>query len=321
MESMPLKEKILQLQFPFHRMKTSLEKLTKLRETAVMSSRSKEGKEAMKWLKDNQALVAELLFRAKEPYYNWLPYRNRSDGSPSHQYYHIYNTGKYKGCVACGGNRIGKTALGAFVSALIVTGEHPTYATPPEGILWIVGLDSKAVESVCRPMFESMIPSRYKRNGKWNGKNAMWELVSDNRRWEVWFKSVDSGRPKFQGAKIDFAWIDEEPLKEGVFQEIELRLTDNRGVWLLTATPVEGTKWLKDTLERPDVFYTMAGMRENPYIPLEEIDRLCKQLPEDERQVRIEGKYLIFSGRPVFDRNILAELELQAVPGRTGGLY
>lgn len=320
MASTPLNAKIPPFQLPFHRMRNSLDRLTKLKELAAMSSHMKKGKQAMEWLQNNQPLVAETLNRAKEPYYKWTPYRNRSDGSPSWQHQIIHHVGKYKGLVACGGNRIGKSVLGAFNTALMVTGEHPVYESPTNGIAWIVGLDSKAIASVCRPIFEEVIPSRYRENGKWNGKNDMWILESDGRRWEVWFKSVDAGRQKFQGTKIDFAWIDEEPMKDGVFREIELRLTDKAGLWLLTATPVEGTKWLKDTLERPDVGYTMAGMRENPYIPMEEIDNLCRQLPEDERQVRIEGKYIIFGGRPVFDRHAIADQEIGLEPYVSGSL-
>jgi phage terminase large subunit-like protein len=225
-----------------------------------------------------------------------------------------------KGCVACGANRIGKTLWGAFTAALIVTGEHPTYRSPRKGIAWLIGADSKMVESIVRPYFEELIPQRYKDNGKWNGKNWMWKLRSDGREWDVWFKSVDSGRVKFQGAKIDFAWIDEEPQKTEVFTETEMRLIDKGGIWLLTATPVEGTKWLKDTIERSDVFCTMSGMRENPYIPVEEIEKIARQLPDDERKVRIEGEYLIFGGRPVFNWDLLKELEGSASPFEEGVL-
>jgi len=313
-------EPMLQLQFPFHRMKTSIDKLTRLKETAALLSPSKKARQALEWLKANQELVAELLKRAKEPYYRMLPYRNRSDGGPSWQYKIISQIGKKKGCVACGANRIGKSQIGAFICALIITGEHPTYVSPEKGILWIVGLDAKAIDSVCRPMFEQMIPERYKSGGHWNGKSMKWDLKSGNREWEVWFKSVDAGRQKFQGAKIDFAWVDEEPLKEGVFSEIEARTIDKQAPWLLTATPIEGTRWLKTTIERPDVFSTLAGMRENPHIPLTEIERYAKGLTEDERQVRVEGKYITFGGRPVFDRAIIAEMELQADACEAGNL-
>lgn len=201
---------------------------------------------------------------------------------------------------------------------MMVTGEHPTYKSPKQGRAWIVGLDSKAIEAVQKPYFEQFIPKRYIENGKWNGKHNYWTFNSDGRQWQVWFKSVDSGKKKFASDKIDFVWIDEEPLKEGIFPEIEMRLVDKQGIWLMTATPVEGTRWLKDTLERDDVFYTMAGMKENPYLSVEEIEKVARQLTKDERAVRIDGKYIIFGGRPVFDIDTLEEMEKHVKPYREG---
>ncbi len=208
--------------------------------------------------------------------------------------------------------------LGGFVTSLFVTGEHPRYKSPQNGRAWIVGLDSKAIEAIQKPYFEMFMPKRWLDSGKYNGKHNYWTFDCEGRHWEVWFKSVDSGRKKFQGDKIDFGWVDEEPLKEGVFTEFEMRTIDNAAPWLMTATPVEGTRWLKETLERDDVFFTMAGMRENPYIPLEEIEKIASKLPKDERDVRIEGKYLIFGGRPVFDRNLLMAIEKKASSHREG---
>lgn len=195
--------------------------------------------------------------------------------------------------------------MGSFVSSLIITGEHPTYKSPQNGICWLVAHETKKIAEVIQPMFERMIPQRYKDNGKYNGKLLKWELEADGRKWEVWFKSGESGRKAFEGAKIDFAWIDEEPKDTRIFSEIERGLIDNQGIWLMTATPVMGTKWLRDILERSDVFRTMAGMRENPYLPLDEIEKYAKQLSDDEREVRIDGKYVIFGGRPVFDYKLL----------------
>lgn len=248
-----------------------------------------------------------------------LPYRNRKDGSPSWQYEVIAEAPNQKGVVACGANRIGKSAMGGFTTALIVTGEHPTYESPKNGRAWIVGLDSKAIEAVQKPYFEKFMPARYIETGKWNGKHNYWVFDSDGRHWEVWFKSVDSGKKKFQSDAIDFAWVDEEPLKEGVFKELEVRLIDKQGIWMMTATPIEGTRWLQETLERDDVFYTMAGMRQNPYIPLIEIEKAAAKMTPDERDVRIEGKYIIFGGRPVFDRNLLIKLR-ENVIGYADGL-
>lgn len=320
MDCTPPSKKMLRLEFPYHRIQTYLAKLSKLKEAAALSSHTKQGKEALNWLRKNANLVLEVTNRAKEPYYKTLPYRNRSDGMPGWQFRIIWDAPKWKGRVACGANRIGKSQLGAFETALVVTGEHPTYKTPDQGRAWVVGPDSKMLAAVERPYFEKMLPKRYFENGKWNGKHEYWTVNADGREWEVWFKSCDSGRAKFQGDAIDYAWVDEEPLKEGVFDELEMRLIDRRGKWLMTATPVEGTKWLKDQIDDEDVGYTLAGMRENPYICLDEIERAARKLSADERAVRVDGKYLIFGGRPVFDRQKVAELEALSLPFMTGSL-
>lgn len=313
-------EKMLKLEFPYHRMMNSLEALKRLKESAALSSHTSKGKMALNYLQTHKELIVETLERSSEPFYKELPYRNRSDGQPSWQYRILWDAPLYKGRVACGANRIGKSRLGGFETALMVTGEHPRYKSPKDGRAWIVGLDSTVIEAVEKPYFELFMPKRYMDSGKWNGKFSYWTFDCDGRHWEVWFKSVDSGRQKFQGDAIDYAWIDEEPIKDGVFSELEMRMVDRKAPWLLTATPVEGTKWLKDTLDREDVGYTLAGMRQNPYIDLKEIARKEKTMPEDERMVRIEGKYLIFGGRPVFNRSIVAELEVAAIPYTDGEL-
>ena len=201
---------------------------------------------------------------------------------------------------------------------MIVTGDHPTYKSPTNGRLWIVGLDSNVIEAVEKPYFEMFMPKRYMDSAKWNGKYNYWKFNCDGRSWEVWFKSVDSGRKKFQGDAIDFAWVDEEPLKDGVFNELEMRMVDRQAPWLMTATPVEGTRWLKEQLDREDVYFTMAGMRDNPYIPMVEIDKFVATHAKDEVEVRVDGKYIIFGGRPVFNRDVIKELEDNATTFEEG---
>ena len=70
----------------------------------------------------------------------------------------------------------------------------------------------------------------------------------------------------------------------------------------MTATPVLGTAWLKaKTEDKKNIFTTFGAMWDNPYLPEQEIAERSADMTEEERLVRIEGKYLIFGGRPVFD--------------------
>lgn len=252
---------------------------------------------------NSRELIREILSRASEPFYRYEPYFNRTDGTPSWQWDFLLAASEYKGRVALGANRIGKSEQGAYETALAVTGQHPARDFPAHGIGWIIGLDNAMIRDIDRPMFEKFLPQRFKT--KYYKQDNIWECYCDDRMWKIVFKSTEMGSDKFQGAKIDFAWFDEEPKRTEIFNEVETRLIDNRGVWWMTATPIRGTKWLKDLSERYDVYKTFAGMRENPYLPLAEVEEMAKRLPEDERMVRIEGQYIIFGGRPIFNRGQL----------------
>src|SRR6056297_574589 len=113
MESTHHRNSKLKLEFPYHRMQNYLKRLRKLKELAALSTNTKKGKEALSWLTANKTLIGEILTRAKEPYYKMVPYRNRSDNGPSWQYDILWEAPNWKGRVACGANRIGKSQFGA----------------------------------------------------------------------------------------------------------------------------------------------------------------------------------------------------------------
>jgi phage terminase large subunit-like protein len=254
-------------------------------------------------------IAEEVLERSERKLYNYIPYYNRSNNSPGWQWHYMAAASKKfkkKGRVALGANRIGKSEQGAYESVLAVIGKHPFREFPENGKAWIVGLDNPMIRDIDRPLFESFLPERFKY--KFYKQDNLWEIKGEGREWIVYFKSTEMGREKFQGAQIDFCWIDEEPKKIEIWTEIETRLVDRAGIWWMTATPVNGTKWLKSLSERKNVYKTMAGMKENPHLPLDEIVELEKNLPEDEVATRILGEYVTFGGRPVFDRKILRDL-------------
>jgi phage terminase large subunit-like protein len=256
-----------------------------------------------------KSIVQHLLERANHKLYQYIPYFNRKGGDPSWQWHFMAASDRkfgFKGRVALGANRIGKSEQGAYETVLAVIGKHPFRDFPNNGIAWVVGLDNPMIRDIDRPLFESFLPDRFRH--KFYKQDNLWEIKGEGREWIVVFKSTEMGREKFQGAKIDFAWVDEEPKKTDIWAEIETRLVDKGGIWWMTATPVDGTKWLKDLSEREDVYKTMAGMVNNPYIPEIEIEKLRRSLAEDQIATRIEGEYITFGGRPVFDRGILRHL-------------
>lgn len=297
------KKSISDIVLPSHQMRNSLQSLELLAGNA-------------EWLAqmENKSLMAEILERSKHPFYQYEPYFNRSNGEPGWQWKFLTAIQGHKGRVALGANRIGKSEQGAYEVVLAVTGRHPLRDFPACGIGWIVGLDNPMIRDIDRPLFEKFMPNRFKK--KFYKQDNIWLLEGDGREWKIVFKSTEMGADKFQGAQIDFAWVDEEPKRTDLFSEMEVRLVDRSGIWWMTATPVRGTRWLKDLSERDDVYTTFAGMRENPYLPMEEVEALARKLAEDERMVRIEGQYIIFGGRPVFDRKKLTAIQEQTISNR-----
>jgi len=87
-----------------------------------------------------------------------------------------------------------------------------------------------------------------------------------------------------------------------------MRLVDREGNWWMTATPVNGTAWLKKLTEKEDVLTTFGAMWDNPYLPIEEIESAASELTEEERLVRIEGEYVVFGGHPVFNIRLLTRM-------------
>jgi phage terminase large subunit-like protein len=215
---------------------------------------------------------------------------------------------EYSGRVALGANRIGKSDQGAYECILAITGKHPYRAFPARGRLWIVGLDYNMVRDINLPKFNKLLPRNYEIHSTYNKSDKIWWIQGEGREWKVQFKSSDSGREKFQGDEIDAIWFDEEPAKTDIFSECMMRLVDRAGIWWMTATPVNGSAWLKALSEREDVFCTSGAMWDNPYLPEEEVEKAAAELDEEERLVRIEGQYIVFGGSPVFKISILTHM-------------
>jgi phage terminase large subunit-like protein len=212
----------------------------------------------------------------------------------------------FKGRIALGGNRIGKSDQGAYECVLAVTGKHPFRKYPAQGKGWIVGLDYNMVRDINLPKFNKFLPRNYEISSEFSKADNIWWIRGEGREWKVQFKSSDSGRDKFQGDELDWIWFDEEPKKTDIFNECMMRLVDRAGIWWMTATPVNGTAWLKAQTEKTDTIYTTYGaMWDNPYLPLEEVESAASELSEEERLVRIEGQYVVFGGSPVFNIRLL----------------
>lgn len=280
------------------------------------------------WIKNNSDIAQTTFDRSNQRYYQFKPYFNRRDGKPSWQWEFLAAAEDTWGRVVYSANRAGKSDIGAYEAVLAVTGEHPFKKYPKKGIGWCIGKDLKITKNVDIKKFESLLPNTYKTPPSgFRKQDSVWYCKNESagREWEVHFRTAEAGRAAFQGDSIDFAWFDEEPMptKQDVWTEVITRLADRKGNWWMTATPVLGTVWLKNLINSDGVKGFTAAMIDNPYIPKEEIEKLRAAYTEEEVEIRLEGRYVVFGGKPVFRTTVLTKMmeEIKAdKPAKYGAL-
>jgi phage terminase large subunit-like protein len=259
-------------------------------------------------LPENKQFARQTLERSRELFYKYEPYYNRRDNKPSWQWKFLAAANDYKGRLALGANRIGKSDQGAYECVLAATGKHPCREFPAQSSGWIVGLDYNMVRDINLPKFDKFLPRNFAIESTFNKADKIWWLRGEGRECKIKFMSSDAGRAKFQGDSVDWIWFDEEPLKTDIWPEAMRALIDKEGIWWMTATPVLGTAWLKALSEKENVFVTTGTMWDNPYLPMSEIEAQAAEWSEEERLVRVEGEYIIFGGSPVFNIRLLTKM-------------
>ena len=177
-----------------------------------------------------------------------------------------------------GGNRGGKTLVGAVEGARAWTNQDPHKKYPAKGRAIVVGKDlihcSKVMyrklfkpgafkvikdevtgewktfdpimdhdrESECRDS-EPLVPARFydsKRDISWEDKKEeIPKTIRLRTGWEITFFSGEGEPP--QGWDVDYIWFDEEIPHSKWFTEMLPRLYDRNGVLIWTATPQAGT--------------------------------------------------------------------------------
>lgn len=232
-----------------------------------------------------------------------------------------------------GGNRSGKTELGAFIAVAWALGKKYFEGEPaweyikdlpipePPNTIWAVGLDF--------PTLRDVIWREKLRFGKNHPplvpKDPDVVTKTSDGDCQIFFangsvitgKSAEAGREKFQGASVDLVWIDEEPEVE-VFDECYQRTADCAGKILLTLTPLTDiasgvrTPWVFDLHQefregKKDVQFVQLSVLDNPYVPEEEKQKLLeKWAGHFEEKARLYGDFIQKSGLvyPMWDRQL-----------------
>ena len=252
----------------------------------------------------------------------WTPYPKQGDALAEF-------TPELKIFGVLGGNRSGKTELGAVVATAWALGkdffkDEPAYKyvknlpipDPPNNI-WVVGLDFPTLRDVIwgqklrsgrdHPPILPRDPSLCTpKDGDFQAKFANGSVLT--------CKSADSGPEKFQGASVDLVWIDEEP-EESVYNECYQRTIDCGGKILVTLTPLTDinsgvrTPWVFDLYEAwkrgaDDIRFVKLSMLDNPFIAQVEKDKaITKWSGHVEEQARLYGDFIKRAGMvyPMWD--------------------
>lgn len=187
--------------------------------------------------------------------------------------------------VVFGGNRSGKTELGAGVVAEI-------FGTMWQKRIWCATLSDISIKVQQRKL-NSLIRKKDIRYGDFNDVRG-WKnnIITSRTNSYINFKTYEQGRVSFQGDDLDVIWLDEE-CPWDIFQECIARITDRNGILLLTFTALMGFTRLVNFLwgtDNPDVKTTILTIQMNPFIGKAEKERFMRLVDPDEYESRIEGK-------------------------------
>jgi phage terminase large subunit-like protein len=223
-------------------------------------------------------------------------------------------------------NRAGKTDSGAYVGATLAR-----FGDQSPDVKWVGGKGSSIqirdratsgwVSCLDFPTARDVVQPKYFDNG-YVPPGATHEPFIPKREIESWrqdlqllklkngsiigFKSVDSGREKYQGTEKDWVHMDEEHPKD-IYDEIMIRVGARRMKIVGTATllppegEIGGVSWMFDAMIKPwliglkhefNIF--QASIYDNPYIPEEELRRLESKYPEGsiDRRIRMNGELI-----------------------------
>lgn len=204
------------------------------------------------------------------------------------------------------GNQSGKTSFSAIDAALFALKRHPTHPPPPEPLrIWCSSLSWDLWENIQLPELLTWLPRDRVLDAPTPFTKSTKRLIrvraDDGTVTHIWGKSAEQGRDKYQASRIHYVWLDEEH-PEGVWDELQPRLSRFGGISLTSVTPLKGFTWLYWRIYEPwktgrsrdeNLFVNHAGMADNPSISDVEVAELRESLKHDPVQMaaRLDGTF------------------------------
>jgi phage terminase large subunit-like protein len=227
-----------------------------------------------------------------------------------------------------GGNRVGKTTAGITEDALVALGKsaekyideswpndlkalwYRKYAHMQPMVGWIVSTTFEKQREVTQGQVLNWIPKAEIVDISYRAKELIEHILLRNGS-RIAFKSAEQGRKAFESASIGWVHVDEEQPLE-IFDELEMRVMDQKGWVWGTMTPLIGDIWLAVVDEErwpPELCqYWVASWADNPSLDAEEKRLLAATMSEEDRQARVFGRYAKRAGRVFREYNDLIHL-------------
>lgn len=210
------------------------------------------------------------------------------------------------------GNQSGKTKAGARETGFFAIGIHPNEQrhVPVPSIGWVITLDRLFAQDVLLPEILYFLPkSLVKRVVK--GDTIRIQLTNGS---EIVFRTYGQGWEKFQGAKIHYAWFDEE-CPSAVYDETMVRLMAFQGPHWVTMTPLSGKTWVHSRIVVPylngefpieDLEIFKWSTLDNTSLSAKRVEKTFGRMPVEIRAARMRGDFVDMEGLvfPQFDEKV-----------------
>jgi phage terminase large subunit-like protein len=221
-------------------------------------------------------------------------------------------------------NQIGKSTVGAYITALHATGLYPDWW---EGrrfkkpiYAWAAGVSNDTTRDIMQTELfglaeddsvwgTGMVPlhcigDKTRRRGatgntydsvmvKWHDEYGKFKGYS-----RLGFKSYEMGEEKFFGRPVDLIWLDEQP-PSNIYTQCITRTVATRGDVLMTFTPEQGITPVVHQFmheRKPGQYLLTATWDDAPHLTEEAKDQLLAQYPPHERELRSKGIPVFGSG-------------------------
>ena len=208
-----------------------------------------------------------------------------------------------------GGNRAGKTTLGAMEIAWHITKKYPDWFPRErrfEGPVKIRIATDKffKIDTVIEPKLRTYLPKGEITRVRRSPQGYITKLHAKDGSF-VEFLTMEQDQMAFEGQDLDLFWGD-EPVNRPRYIATQRGLIDRGGYTLLTFTPLV-EPWMKeeivDKADGKEIAVFTADIRQNkfdiegnPILLEKDIQKFEGMLTEDERETRIHGKFFHLRG-------------------------